>query len=134
MATEDETQEARAADAPTIENLAARVFAARDVAHRAHWATGSYSAHVTLDAFYTDVVGAIDEIVEVYQGTFGLIAPFKVEADDGGAGVADYLQAEVEWIEAGRDQIAMGSRAVENLIDGLVAVYRRTLYKLRTLM
>ena len=131
---EDETQEQQATQAPTIEALAARVFAARDIAHRAHWATGSYSAHMALDGFYTDVVGAIDEIVEVYQGTFGLISSFEVEADDSGAGVVEYLAAEVEWIEASREQIAGGSRAVENLIDGLVAVYRRTLYKLRHLM
>lgn len=119
---EDETQEQQATQAPTIEALAARVFAARD------------SAHMALDGFYTDVVGAIDEIVEVYQGTFGLIGSFEVETDDSGAGVVEYLAAEVEWIEASREQIAGGSRAVENLIDGLVAVYRRTLYKLRHLM
>lgn len=134
MATEDDTQEQQAVDAPTIEALAARAFAARDIAHRAHWSTASYSAHMALEGFYTDVVSAIDEIVEVYQGTFGLIGPFQVDTDDIGAGVVDYLAAEVEWIEANRDAIAGGSRAVENLIDGLCAVYRRALYKLRHLM
>jgi DNA-binding ferritin-like protein len=134
MATENETQEQLGLQAATIENLASRVFAARDCAHRAHWATSSFSAHVALDGFYTGVVGAVDEIVEVYQGTFGLIGPFEVETDGAGADVVSFLESEVEWIEDARDSIANGSRAVENLIDGLVAIYRRALYKLRNLM
>lgn len=134
MAVENEDAEQTELGAPTIESLAARVFAARDIAHRAHWATGSYSAHMALNAFYDDVVDSIDEIVEVYQGIFGLIGPFDVETDEAGADVVAYLQAETEWIEASREAIANGSRAIENLIDGLTAVYRRALYKLQQLM
>lgn len=115
-----------------IEDLAARVFAARDAAHRAHWKTGSYSAHEALGDFYGDVIGAIDEVVEVYQGEFGLIGEFSVSAGPVSS-IANFLAAEADWIAAQRDGIANGSAAVANLIDGLVAVYRRTVYKLRQL-
>lgn len=130
MAT-DREEEAPAA--PSIEALAARVFADRDAAHRAHWATASYAAHMALGDLYEALPGAVDEIVEVYQGAFGLIGQFSVEAEPVDA-IVPYLQASVTWIEAGRDKIARGSTAVQNLIDGLIGEYRRALYKLVNLM
>lgn len=116
----------------TIEELAARVFQARDVSHRAHWRTGSLSQHEALAVFYGAAVESVDEIVEVYQGEFGLIGDFDVATSAVG-NVAAYLQAEADWIAASRDEICNGSDAVRNLIDGLVAIYRRTIYKLNNL-
>jgi hypothetical protein len=112
-----------------IEELAARAFTARDVTHRAHWRTGLYARHIALNEFYDRVIDAVDAVVEVYQGTFGLIGDFEVATPEV-SDVVQYLTSEVEWIEANRNAIANGSRACENLIDGLVEVYRRTLYKL----
>lgn len=116
----------------TIEELAARVFAARDAAHRAHWATASYAAHMALGAFYDAVIDSIDMIVETYQGQFGLLGAFVVEAGDVGP-MVQYLTAEAEWIASNRDEIARGSTAVVNLIDGLLGDYRQAIYKLRFL-
>lgn len=115
-----------------IEELAARVFQARDVAHRAHWRTNSYAQHIALGEFYDAVVDEIDAIVETYQGQFGLVADFRLfmaPVPD----VAAYLQTEANWIAANRDKIARNSAELQNLIDGLVALYRRTLYKLTQL-
>lgn len=116
----------------TIEELAARVFAARDAAHRAHWATGSFSAHMALGAFYDAVIDSIDAVVETYQGEFGLIGPFTVEAGDQPV-MSAYLASEADWIAANRGAIAQGSTAIENLIDALIADYRTAVYKLRFL-
>ena len=120
------------AEAATIEEFASRVFAARDAAHRAHWKTASFSAHMALGELYEALPGLIDEIVEVYQGRFGLIGDFGVTSEPV-PNVVAYLEAEVEWIEQSRDDVAAGSTAVQNLIDGLIAAYRRALYKLNEL-
>lgn len=112
-----------------IEELVARVFAARDCAHRAHWKTGSYAQHQALGAFYDGVIDAVDELVECYQGEFGLIGDFDVQTE----AVADmvvYLEAEMFWIQSNRVAISRGSTSVQNLTDSLIAVYQRTLYKL----
>lgn len=116
----------------TIEQLAARVFQARDVSHRQHWRTGSFAQHMALGDFYDDVIVAIDEIVEVYQGVFGLIGDFDVTTVPVPA-IAPYLTAEADWIAASRDEVCNGNDAVRNLIDGLGAIYRRTIYKLNQL-
>ena len=55
-----------------IAELITRVFAARDMAQREHWLTRSKSEHDTLGEFATDVVAALDAVVECYIGMFGV--------------------------------------------------------------
>ena len=115
-----------------IDELASRVFAARDAAHRAHWRTGSFAQHMALGEFYEGVIDAIDEIVEVHQGVNGTIEQFTVEVPPI-SNITAWLQAEADWIADNRDQIAAGNDAVRNLIDGVGAIYRRAIYKLTQL-
>lgn len=122
-----------------IEELVARVFQARDFAHKAHWRTNSYAQHMALGSFYDDIVQAIDAVVEAHQGQFGLI-----DADDvsdvktpkvfsPGSVYANYLRSEAEWIEANRELISSGSSAIGNLVDSLTAIYLAAAYKLESL-
>ena len=112
-----------------IEELVERVFAARDVTHREHWRTRSYSAHMALGDFYDGVIDAIDGIVEAYQGQFGLIGEVNV-ATTPVQNITLWLQAEMSWIQANQAAISRGSSAVSNLIDTLVELYQSTIYKL----
>lgn len=119
-----------------IEELIARVFYARNVAHFEHWqanGVGSYARHVALGEFYDGVIDALDKLVEAYQGAFGLIgsvpAP-KTKAED----ILMILIEDAEWIEKNHEKVCKGNRAVANLIDGVTEVYLTTTYKLRNLM
>jgi hypothetical protein len=112
-----------------ITELAARTFAARDVAHREHWKTKSYAAHVALGGFYDGVIDAIDAIVEAYQGQYGNIDPFDVQTEKV-SDILEYLVEEMDWIDANRDEIANGSANIGNLIDSLSAVYTKTIFLL----
>ena len=115
-----------------IQNLVARVFAARNAAHLAHWSTRSYAQHVALDEFYNDVIGAIDAVVEHWQGQFGLMGSVEVTPVDNKNMLA-VLAEDANWIDENRAEIANGSAPIENLIDELANVYQKTLYKLRFL-
>ena len=119
-----------------IEELIARVFYARNVAHFEHWqanGVGAYARHKALGEFYDDVIEALDTLVEVYQGVFGLVgiipAP-KTKAED----ILLILAEDAAWVEKNHEAICKGNRAVANLIDGVTAVYLSTAYKLRNLM
>lgn len=116
-----------------IEELAARVFAARDAAHRAHWKTGSYAAHMALGGFYEAVIESVDDVIETYQGQFGLIGDFTVTSEPV-PNITSYLTDEADWIAQNRAAISNGSDAVANLVDGLVGHYRTTVYKLTFLL
>ena len=112
-----------------IEELVSRTFAARDVAHREHLRTRSYAEHVALGDFYTTVIEQIDSIVEAYQGKFGMIGDYQVETSPI-VNITTWLMAEMDWIEVNRDALANGATSIQNLIDGLLETYQRTIYKL----
>lgn len=115
-----------------IEQLVARVFQARNIAHREHLKTTSHAQHMALGSFYDDIIGAIDEIVEVYQGRYEIISIPKIEDKVAVGGIAEYLLNEAMWIENNRAKFA-SCNAVLNLIDGLAAIYLQTNYKLTRL-
>lgn len=119
-----------------IEELIARVFYARNVAHFEHWraeGVGGYARHVALGEFYEGVIEAVDKLVEAYQGAFELVGAIpmpKTKAED----ILMLLVEDAEWIEKNHEKICKGNRAVANLIDGVTEVYLTTIYKLRNLM
>lgn len=119
-----------------IEDLIARVFYARNVAHFEHWRSegvGGYARHVALGEFYDKVIDAVDSLVEAYQGAFELVgnipAP-KTKAED----IQLILIEDAEWIEKNHEAICKGNRAVGNLLDTITGIYLTTTYKLRNLM
>jgi len=119
-----------------IEELIARVFYARNVAHFEHWraeGVGGFSRHMALGDFYDKVIEALDTLVEAYQGAFelvGTIPTTKTKADD----ILLILIEDSEWIEKNHEGVCKGNRAVANLLDGVTGVYLSAIYKLRNLM
>lgn len=112
-----------------MEELVARVFAARDVAHREHLRTRSFAQHMALGEFYPAIIEAVDAIVECYQGQYGLLGDYQVQTSPV-LDVMAWLAAEMAWIEDNRSALARGNTAIENLIDALTEHYQRVLYKL----
>lgn len=119
-----------------IEELISRVFYARNVAHFEHWTAsgvGAYARHKALGEFYEEVINALDDLVEAYQGAFELVGAIrapKTKADE----ILLILVEDAQWIEKNHEKICKGNSAVANLIDTLTGVYLSTTYKLRNLM
>ena len=117
-----------------IEQLAARAFAIRNATQREHWASkgiGSDAKHRALGIFYDSIIDAIDEIIEVDQGMYGLIGDFSVE-DVKPEDFAKFIRDEAMWIELNRDKFSKCAATLA-LIDDLTAIYLRTAYKLANL-
>jgi hypothetical protein len=117
-----------------IEQLISRVFYARNLAHFEHWratGAGSFSKHMALGSFYDEVIEAIDDLVEAYQGAFDLIG--NIPAPETGGDILAILEGDAAWIEKNHESICKENRAVGNLIDTLTGVYLSTIYKLRNL-
>lgn len=115
-----------------IEQLISRVFYARNLAHYEHWRTKSYAQHKALGKFYDAIIGALDELVEAYQGLNGIIGSIPAPAD-AKSDCLKTLKADAEWIEAHHEEICGGNRALANLIDNVTALYLSTIYKLENL-
>ena len=114
-----------------IEGLIATTFAARNQAHLEHWNTNSYSEHIALSDFYDEVIDEVDAFVECYQGKFGLVG--KVKLVPSTQPLLEMIKEDVDWMEENRDELCKGVNALGNLLDNIVDLYLRTIYKLENL-
>mgnify|MGYP003660075087 FL=1 len=110
------------------------LFLARDVTHSVHLNTRSYSKHVALNIFYDRIIGAADDFAEAYQGRHGLMGPITLHSAKKTANVIEFLEDSLKEIEACRYEVADKSdSSLQQLIDNIIEIYLRTLYKLRFL-
>lgn len=116
-----------------IEELVARVFRTRNQAHLSHWKTKSFAEHKTLGAFYEDVIETLDKLVEAIQGSKGIIGHVDLSCKDESVDMIKALSEDANWVSKNRSKIASNVPAVENIVDELVGVYLKAIYKLKNL-
>jgi DUF1680 family protein len=110
------------------------LFLARDVAHSIHLNTRSFSKHEALNIFYDRIVGAADDFAETYQGRYGLIGPISLQSAKKTSNVLEFLQDSLKEIESVRYEVCDKSDStLQQLIDNIIEVYLRTIYKLKFL-
>jgi hypothetical protein len=110
------------------------LFLARDVAHSVHLNTRSFSKHTALNIFYERIIGAADDFAESYQGRHGLIGPITLHSAKKTGNIFEFLEDSLAEIEAARYDICdKTDTSLQQLIDNIVEIYLRTLYKLKFL-
>jgi hypothetical protein len=116
-----------------INELVERVFATRNLVHFAHWNTNSFAAHSALGDLYDSIVDEVDNLVETYQGEFGLLTGLECCECKQPPDIIAHIKSDSDWVKSNRNKIANGSTTIENLVDGVMAAYNKTLYKLKNL-
>ena len=110
------------------------LFLARDVAHSVHLNTRSFSKHTALNIFYERIVGAADDFAEAYQGRHGLIGAITLQSAKKTNNITEFLEDSLKQIEDCRYEVCDKSdSSLQQLIDNIVEIYLRTLYKLKFL-
>lgn len=110
------------------------LFLARDVTHSVHLNTRSYSKHIALGIFYDRIIGAADDFAEAYQGRYGLIGPISLHSAKKTTNVIEFLEDSLKEIEDARYKVCdKEDTSLQQLIDNIIEVYLRTLYKLKFL-
>jgi hypothetical protein len=112
----------------------ATLFLARELAHRYHLSTKSYSQHKALQNFYEDLLDLTDDLAEITQGAHGLLdIPILTEKKTYKEPlycIADKLQ----YIETNRYKAySKNDTALQNKIDEIVATFLTVIYKLENL-
>jgi hypothetical protein len=121
-------------DSTKIGQLIAMLFLGREIAHREHLRTKSFSQHMALSTFYNEVVEIADSIAEAYQGRHGIIDKIPLLDNDMTGSIDMVLEQQLAAIEKLRyTAVERTETAIQNLIDEAVALYLSTLYKLRNL-
>lgn len=116
-----------------LNELVERVFSTRNLVHFAHWNTGSFASHMALGELYDSIVDEVDNLVETYQGEFGLLTGLETECAKLDKDIVAIIQEDATWLKQNRKSIAKGSTVIENLLDGLTGAYNKILYKLNNL-
>jgi len=116
-----------------IGQFIALLFLARDLSHREHLRTKSYSQHQALGEFYPAIIDLADSLAEAYQGRNGIIDIPLLESEFPEP-IVESMQAQLAWIEKNRDTaVGKDERAMQNIVDEVVGLYLSTLYKLKFL-
>jgi len=75
------------------------------------------------------VIEKLDDLIEAYQGTFGIIGSVAEQEKN----VSKIIHDDIIWLNENRSKVAKGVPALENIVDELTGVHMRTLYKLENL-
>ena len=107
------------------------LFMSRTYAHMAHLKTGSFAKHKALNKFYDAVVDLADTLAEAGQGEWGkLDVPYVAMSSDVGdpiSGIGEQWQM-IEEAAGGCDK-----PYIENILQEIEALYKKTLYLLKEL-
>jgi hypothetical protein len=121
-------------DTTMMGRLLALLFLGREVAHREHLRTKSYSQHVALNTFYDGIIDIADSIAEAFQGRNGIISNIPMLTNDTQGAIDVVLEKQLAAIEKLRyTAVPKEETAIQNLIDTAVELYLSTIYKLRNL-
>lgn len=121
-----------------IARFISKLFEAREMAHVFHLSVngepGSHATHTALGEFYESLLDFIDELTEVYQGQYGLIENFDI-IDTSSAKDRQYIpyfEEFANFIKHNRKiAISPDDSHLQNIIDEIIALNYRLLYKLK---
>ena len=131
---EDNKEESK--ETGPVSKFISKLLESREMAQVYHWTVkgdmGSHAAHLALEAYYTEVIEHIDEIVETYQGQYGLIEEYGIidTKETKSTDKLEYYKQVVEFVKSERTCIKTEDTHLHNLIDEVVALLYRTIYKL----
>lgn len=103
-----------------------KLFEARDTSHLTHLAENSFAKHIALDEFYKGIIKLTDELIESYQGKYG-IADISIPSSSKQDAIT-YLQSFTKYIETNRSTFK--DSYLQNIIDEILKLANQTLYKL----
>jgi len=114
-----------------------KLFESREMAHIYHLQVngemGSHAKHTALGDYYEGVLSFIDDIIEIWQGQYGIIEEYDVidTKDTTSKDTIEYFNELARFIKEERKCIPAEDTHLHNIIDEVVALVYKTLYKLK---
>lgn len=116
----------------SVETLVSKLLHSVTITHIYHLQTKSYAQHVALGAFYDEVEDLTDSLIEAYQGKYGIIQDYDMNAGDMPSIALEYMIGLSECVKRERVGFPQDSE-LQNIIDEIASLIDSTLYKLRFL-
>jgi hypothetical protein len=117
--------------------LFSKLFESREMAHIYHLQVngdpGSHAKHTALGDYYDGVLDLVDSIIETFQGQYGIVEEYDVidtsisrEKD-----TIEYFNELARFIKEERKCINLEDTHLHSIIDDIVVLLYKTLYKLK---
>lgn len=116
------------------EEFFGRLFEIRDQIHLRHLrvsGSSSYAAHVALNEFYEGILDLLDNLVESYQGKYGIVT-IKINSTKDEEPIT-ILENLVKLTDGGQVYTMFKETWIQNQIDEISTLAYKTLYKLKNL-
>lgn len=112
-----------------------KIFESREKAHIFHFQINSHETHITMEAYYTDILELLDKFVETYQGKYGIVKNYDlIVSDNKETDVIKYFENMALFIEKERyEYVSQKDSYLHNIIDEMLALVYKTLFKLKYL-
>lgn len=120
-------------DAKSVKKLVEKMFEVRQTSHNFHLQTKSYSVHKALNSYYDDIVGLTDGFVEAWQGQYGILTGYEAIQTTPIEDVVVYLEDAAKIFITGRDSLKESDSHLKNILDEVISLTYRALYKLKYL-
>ena len=133
---QEQQNEEQPSEGGDVSKFISKLLESREMAQVYHWTVkgdmGSHAAHLALESYYDGVIGFIDDIVEIYQGQYGLIEGYEQIATDETRSKdrLEYFKEVVEFVKSERSCIKAEDTHLHNIVDEVVALLYKTIYKL----
>jgi hypothetical protein len=114
-----------------------KLFESREMAHIYHLQVngeeGSYAAHKALQDYYEEILDLIDELLETYQGQYGIVEGYDVidTSSTKSTDKVEYFNILASFIKESRKAISLEDTHLHSIIDDIVVLVYQTLYKLK---
>ncbi len=118
-------------------SLFSKLFESREMAHIYHLQVngeqGSHAAHTALGEYYEGILDLIDDLIETYQGQYGIVDGYDVidTNDTRTKEKLEYFEGLVEFVKHARKAITLEDTHLHSIIDDIVVLIYKTLYKLK---
>jgi hypothetical protein len=119
-----------------MEKLASIFFHSRTQTHIFHLGVtgpGSYSMHKALNKYYDGILDLMDELLEAYQGKYGIIT-FKpvngLDTDASKENIIAYFDKLIKFLETERQTEQLKDSWIQNELDNIAKLLYTTKYKL----
>lgn len=119
-------------DKALMQKMFIKLFSTRQIAHVEHLKTDMFSAHIALNELYNELLDLTDELIETYQGQFGLIEPIDklfLEYTD----IIEYLESFASEVARISEKMPEGCGHLGNIMQEISSLMYKTIYKLKFL-
>ena len=99
--------------------------------HFFHFSTDSFSKHMALGAYYDEIVGLVDDLVEAYMGCYEKIDKFP-DVYHLPKEPIKYMDSLKAFVDDARKDLPQETQ-LQNIVDEIAQLIDSTLYKLKNL-